>query len=262
MKLEQLFEATLNINTLIDYIYEESFKTFIDEIDKYRHGKRLNMSRIKLKTMEFSPKLIISKMHSPNIKSAMIDHPVTIKTGVFPRGSYFSTTEKTIYISFHQGVYDLLQQHAGRNKYRELSTTIPTPLKKNFEQELNGSKVRSSISHEISHWMRDAKHGRQLTKMVDRANESPSSAGKILNRGTSAIYLSDYEMDALVHGIKQIKRDYDQAEWDSFTLSDLFDKDPASMTNMNNFNTQQQKQFKKLLLKRLNRERLLGKKMR
>lgn len=262
MKLDQLFEATLNINTIIDYIYKEAFKTFIDEIDNYRKGRRLNMNRIKLKTTEFTPKLILQKMHSPNIKNAMTDLPVTIKAGVFPRGSYYSTVEKTIYISFHQGVYDVLQQHAGVNKYRELSVDIPPQLRKNFEQELNGSKVKASIAHEISHWMRDAKHGKQITKMVDKAQESPSRASKTFTRGQSDIYLTDYEMDALVHGIKQIKRDYDQAEWDSFTLSDLFDKDPASMTNMNNFNKQQQKQYKKLLLKRLHRERLLGKKMR
>jgi len=264
MKLESLFEATLNINTLIDYIYKEGFEEFINEIQNYKLGRKVRINKIHLKNMEFSSNMLISKMHSPNIKKVLMNNPITIRTGVYPRGSYYSPTENTIYISFNEQVYDILIQNISTKKYREMiSSSVPIQMHKNFEQELNGIKIKATISHEISHWMRDALHGKQITKMVTRAYEAPVSKRKnIFSRGTGDDYLTDYEMDALIHGIKQTKRSYDDQEWDTFTLNDLYDIDPSINVLVRGFKGVQKRKFMRMLLTRMNREGLLGKRMK
>jgi len=263
MKLCNLFEATLNINTLIDYIYKEGFEDFINEVQKYKIGKKVIIKKIHLKDMEFSSKLLISKMHSPNIKNTLRNNPVTIRTGVFLRGSYYSPTENTIYISINEQAYDILIQNISTKKYKEMVlSSVPLQMRKNFDQELNGIKIKATISHEISHWMRDVSHGKQITKMVTRAHKNPNKSKKILNRGTGDDYLTDYEIDALMHGIKQTKRAYDDQEWDTFTLNDLYDIDPAVNVLVTGFKGEQKRKFMRLLLTRMNREGLLGRNMK
>lgn len=263
MKLYNLFEATLNINTLIDYIYKEGFEEFVNEIQNYKLGRKARINKIHLKNMEFSSELLISKMHSPNIKNTLRNHPVTIRTGVFSRGSYYSPKENTIYISINEQAYDILIQNISTKKYREMiQSSVPLQMQKNFEQELNGIKIKATISHEISHWMRDALHGKQITKMVTRAHQNPNKSKRILNRGTGDDYLTDYEIDALIHGIKQTKRAYDDREWDTFTLDDLYDIDPAVNVLVKGFRGSQKRTFMRLLLTRMNREGLLGRNMK
>lgn len=261
MILQQLFEATLNINSAVDYIYKEAFKSFIDEIQNYKKGRAVNKKKLRLPTVEFSPKLLISKLHSPNIKKVIQDNPVTIKAGVFTKGSYYDTINKVIYISFNMEAYNRLGQNVGLRKYNEIFNGIPPHLHRNFEQELSGAKIKSTIAHEISHWVRDTQHDKHITRMVDRAKENPSKRKRILNRGTGDDYLTDYEMDALIHGMEQIKRAYPQEEWDTFTLADVFELDPSAMSLLLGFKGRQRDQFMKLIIKRMSREGLLGKNM-
>jgi hypothetical protein len=87
---------------------------------------------------------------------------------------------------------------------------------------------------------------------------------KVLSQGKLHKNMAFYEVDAQIHAIKQLKRTF-KKEWDNLTLLDLFYKIP-SLRNIAKslyfLGKDVYKIWMKDLVKRMNRENLLGKFMR
>ena len=84
---------------------------------------------------------------------------------------------------------------------------------------------------------------------------------KIKLRGKSDEFLTDYEINAQIHSIKQLKRS-NRDLWDLFSFKNMVDESPALITIRSNLNAQQYKEWKKLILKRMYREGLVGDSMK
>jgi len=260
VKLQQLNEATLKIDRLVDFFYDEVFTNFIKEIDKFKQGRNANFY---VKDQKFTMRDIPQRFITDEIRMAYETIPVVFYVGVYLRGSFYSPQKHKVQMSFNSGVMDILD-NAKRNglSYEQMLGAIPKTQQPNFKSELSGVKVRGSIAHEVSHWMRDAIHGKQLSKMLTRADKDPRNRAKILHKGMGDDYLTDYEIDAIIHDIVDVRRRYSKDEWDDLTIEDLLDITPTVNITRAKLRGKQRELFMKLILKRMNRERLIGRNMK
>lgn len=108
------------------------------------------------------------------------------------------------------------------------------------------------------------------------AARTPKQVKRILNRNEADTYMTDYEMNATVHGIAQLKKDFPRLyggskeladqEWETITFKELLGIDPAIRTTYerikHDLSPKDLMRWKKLLLSRLAREGLLGRRMK
>ena len=113
---------------------------------------------------------------------------------------------------------------------------------------MTDTAIKTSIYHELSHWIRDSLDNQSVRKAI---------------KNRKAQIDSKVEIDAQVHVISLLHQMYKE-EWDSLTLLDLMQLKPAlrvpfrtTKDNKKRFN-----QYQKDLLTRLNREGILGKNMK
>ena len=140
--------------------------------------------------------------------------------------------------------------------------------------ELN---IKQRISHELNHWIDDTSHGRFLMNRQLKAKEIEDNPilddktkekliQKIMSQNKELIILSDTEANSIIQQIQTIKNNVSKKEWDKFSLEDLFvrsgslyslAKNIRDTIGLSGFND-----WQKDLIKRLNREKLLGNNMK
>ena len=118
---------------------------------------------------------------------------------------------------------------------------------------------------------KDVKYNNYLYKLIKRAYNIPSNRPnrvkkmiKILATGKSNTRVTTYEIDAQIHAIKQIKR-LNTDKWDDLELVDLFFKYPVLRNiamELINIDYQIYVEWVKDIVKRLQRENLLGDNMK
>ncbi len=134
---------------------------------------------------------------------------------------------------------------------------------KRITGEMHPSSIKKTIAHELSHWASDTTHNRYIDKMLIKAQETDDKnvtlTGKAKIPGQT-----HYELDATIHGLKQQKRAHSKT-WNKMDLKDLIFLDPTLYAIGSQIARMGQKEFdlwQKDLVKRMQREKLLGKKMR
>ena len=162
------------------------------------------------------------------------------------------------------------------------------------DAEITEFKLKGTINHELSHWIRNAQTGhidKIFRKVADKTkaakeagdiNKEDAARMKVLKQGTFNTVVTDYEMDAYIHTIMEYKRSIGLKKYNFKKLSDFFIEIPsfrAIIIHFRRYKTQNisdnsyvssikldwQKlwiDWQKKLIKRLDREKLLGKNMR
>jgi hypothetical protein len=77
--------------------------------------------------------------------------------------------------------------------------------------------------------------------------------------------MTHFEIDAQIHGIKTLKQQHTTAQWNKMTIEELLDFYPplhGTWTTTKQYGKEVNDIWKKLLLKRMAREKILGKNMR
>ncbi len=249
---EYLAEKTFNIGKDVDYIYNRAFKSHIDRFNKT--GKLPDVGTYD----QFSSKLLKSKTAQQANKSK----PIIINCGIFKKGSYYSTLENIMFISLN---LNAIQAYRDRWQFSPNDT-------KSIENEITEVRVKATTYHELSHWLSDTLHNFYIYDLMTRAynmshQDVPEVMDKIenlVNLGKKERNITHYEIDAQIHALKQLKRTL-KKEWDSLNIIDLFYK----YSSLRNIGRSLYKMDKKLyttwikdLIKRMNREGILGKSMR
>lgn len=268
MKIQQLNEALFNTKEIVNFIYNDYFKQYQDILIKYiTSGKPLKQEFPKMPAKQYSPQQLFYNIKDPVFHKALTINPVHIYCGAFKTGSYYNPIDQAIYISFNISIYNILRTQADSNTFDELADMLDKRMIPNFKTELNGTGMQHTIAHEISHWLDDTYNSGHLKKMVSSVKllGTRNQKDKLLNRGEVDTYLTDYEINAIVHGVAAIK-DFqnDQEMWDSMTWRDLLDIDSSirsSFIDIRNIGEEHGKDFIKKLYTRLHREGLLGKRM-
>lgn len=250
-----LEEKTFSIDKDVNFIYRHFFKPFIDKLNKGKCDK--------LESAAFYSTILKSN----EAKMATKLNPVKIVTGTFKDGSFYMPTEHMIQISFNYSAYTLMNMYDGSviNTIRAL----PPEQIKRFKQEINGSAIKSTIYHELSHWIDDTLHNKHITNTIKKALQvsDRQKQTNILAKGNLDPVASKYEINAQIHAIKKAKTQ-NKNIWDTITFNDLLTLIPAlhSVYNVllridkqNSSNSLEQ--WRKELKHRMSREGLLGKNM-
>jgi len=132
---------------------------------------------------------------------------------------------------------------------------------RSFREDFRGEKIKNSIAHELSHWLNDTKNNNNImTKLMNAKGKNVSI--EVL-QGLDNVALTDFERDAQIHQIAQMKRKISQAVWDSLSFEEMLSRDNSLYRAIwIRLSKKDQKTWKKLILKRMAREKLLGKNMR
>jgi len=264
MRVSDIFEATFNTDEIVDYIYDNVFADYIKKIQEWKNGKTTNEPVI-ISNKTFEPEKLSKEIKDPVFKKAMKENPIKIKAGVRD-GNYYYPTKHLISITFNDELYAMMNRYISANKsFMEFIGNLPLALRKNILTEVNGNKVKGSISHEISHWLDDTNNQKHITKMINvAAGEQYHKQSKTFNRGEADQYMTDYEINAQTHALKQLKRSIGQEAWDKLTFNDLYAIEPSLRVNkerISKISPEALKRFVKLTLRRMHRENLLGKNM-
>jgi hypothetical protein len=267
MKISEILltEAVFNTDAAVDFIYDIAYKYYVDELKKWMNGKQI--APIGLRNVTFDSEELLRYINDPAIRRALALNPIRVAAGISDGGNIYSPRAKTVFISFNAVLHKMIYEALIHNRsFEEFLTQFDKRHHANITQELRGETVKGSIAHEISHWMTDTFHNQHISKLVMKAGAATNIGRRqdIMNKGEVNTYMTDYEIDAQVHAIRQLRRPHTQASWDLLTLDDLLDASPPMRTVVDDIariDRSQLSRYFKLLLRRLHRERLLGKNM-
>jgi len=240
-----LTEKTFAIGADVDYIYKNFFKKFVNTVNK-------NPNKVKdFPVTKFSS----SELKSKKAQMAHKENPVTIYTGVFDTSAYYPFESK-ITLSLNKSVIILLKSHS----IEEIKRMLGDKEFKRFMNEMTPGSIKGTIYHELSHWISDTLYDKNITKRIIKAKEKNTYTPMVKFGET---YFTDYELDAQVHAIKQLKRDYSK-EWNDLTWDDIITKKSSFNVigkALKKASKEAREDYRKRMIKRLNREKLLGKGM-
>jgi len=246
-----LLEKTFKISKDVDYIYKNGgFKEFIEDFKK---GKINYLNKI-IRKDSFNFKIIKSdELKGIDSRKAHLANPVNIYCGVFSGGPFYNPGEKSIFISFNQSALYAIAA----------KLDIPPTQQKRLDNEITEFKIKASISHELSHWISDSLYNSYIGKLLNKAQEFQDT--DIIKLNNKDVNMTYFEIDAQIHSIKEMKRNF-KSTWDSWTLLDIFEKSVSlggiarnlyQLYGQDILNT-----WQKMLIKRMHREKLLGKNMK
>lgn len=254
---EILLEKTFNIDSDVDYIYEKSgFSKFLEQFNAGEKPFKEELDLLKsIRNIIFS-KILSSELQSEDCINAHRHNPVDIFTGISIFGSHYNPNSKSIFVSFnvsalkvyYDGDIDFLSQHQ----------------KESIHNEFTEQRIKIAIYHELSHWISDSLYNKHIRRILNRAIElnNPDIA-KLKQKDVNMTY---FEIDAQVHSIKELRRNYTEAEWNELYLKDIMVKYPSLFavykTLKNEYGLDIALLWQKNLTKRLYREGLLGENMK
>lgn len=264
MRLQNyLNEKTFNVSADIDYIYKRAFKK---PIDLFKKGKYHEFAKFVFGSKKIMGDYIFDNFTSSDLKSKTSQKadkmkPVRIYCGISSKGNMYDPIINNIVLSINYSAFNLLRDaNFDINIVKE--QLKPTGNFDQFLSEFSETKIKSSIYHEISHWLNDTLHNLNIMRRAEKAIEY-KSLKPVLGKHKD-VNLTDFEVDAQVHAIKQMKRQ-NRKRWDELTWYDLTTMNPSLREIFRKlfFITQKErKEYFKRLMKRLHRENLLGDKMK
>jgi len=238
-------EKTFNIKKDVDFLYDKGFKSFIDTFQK--SGELSIIDYIELSS---------GKLQTNDSRKAHKENPITIKMG-FTHITAYNPFTRTIYISVPEKAYTFFL-----NKEDE-ATTIKSNIIA-YQNDLTENRIKASIAHELSHWISDSLHSSHLKKLFTISkNLNDADYIKLKHEDVNMTY---FEIDAQIHGIKNLKQRYNIKDWDEITTESLF----MMYTSLRNiyyilyktYGLDICKIWLKALFKRMSREKLLGQNMK
>jgi hypothetical protein len=251
-----LNEKTLDLDKDVDFIYDKCFKKHMKNLNNLYVGKefgKVNSSQLK---------------SEPAVEAHKIK-PIEIRCGVFEHGSLYHNRENFIQVSIN--AYAVRSLESFSYNFDVVLSLLPSnEVRKTFKAEFTEAKIKGSIYHELAHWIDDVLHGQHLSKRSRKAYSELISgrkkeAYKILNQRRKYVTLAPYEIEGQIHSIKQMKRSY-KDKWDELSFFEMVELNGSLASIISTFNRANDKKavkdWVKAILKRMSREKLLGKNMK
>jgi len=251
-----LYENTFDIDKDVDYIYDKFFKKIVEDFK----NKKVDNNYIKYvdsKTYEIDS----SELKTEDAKKANAINPIKIYGKFFTSdSSYYDVKKQIIVLAFkkpniqilidYNYDYEKIKNDYGKNQFEYLMKQV-------------SEGVKSTIAHELSHWINDSLHNRFANKLADLVKKYNNP--ELWNLGEKDVNLTYFEIDAQIHGIKSIKKLKGHL-WDSMKMDDLFMEYPSLRSIGNRvyhlYGKDVLEIWEKNFLKRMHREGLLGKNMK
>lgn len=252
-----LLEKTFNIDSDVDYVFENG--GFIDFLKAFNDGERPYADVVKsIHSIKHEVFDIISssKLQTEDCINAHRLNPIDIYTGITILGSHYSPKNKSIFISLNHSALDVY--YSGDIHF------LSSFDKEKIHNEITEQRIKISIHHELSHWISDSLYNKHIGRIINRALEL--NAPDIMKLKQKDVNMTYFEIDAQVHSIKELKRNYDEKEWNKLSLKDIMIKYPSLSAVYRELTSKYGLDvaflWQKNLTKRLYREGLLGNNMR
>jgi len=191
--------------------------------------------------------------------------PIYIFGGVFTTESKIIFDKKIkdrnyIIISLNKELIEIyIKSDFDFRKMKNFISEKEIQIAKNMLKE---SYVKSMIYHELSHWLNNTLHNDHIEKVVYLAKKYDNP--ELLKLKTKDINLTHFEIDAQIHGLKQVYKD-NKLKWDKINIPQLFTIYPSLYsvyTDVKDYGKAIVDIWLQTLIKRMNRENLLGKSMK
>ena len=267
-----LKEKLYKLNDDIDYIYDTSFKQFIEDF-KNKNLKDLKsycinndisnsvLSKYKIEGYIFSM-LSTNDLKTPDSVHANSLLSVPIFCGSFKTGSFHQFNKKKnpyIQLSLPKSVVDIIYEHG----YNFSDTLLSKSTKRQFDNSLREGSVKSIISHELVHWIDNAEYD-VFGKIIGSAKTKAEREDALLLKQLH-VDMTYFEIQAQIHSIEQMKR-LDSVLYEEWSLETLLEQIP-SLANIvyslyKKYDMSIVNIWLKFLIKRMDRENLLGKNMK
>lgn len=245
-------EKLFNVDDDVDYIIEKSgIEEFYNQV---KEGKTPHFYEI-IDDKEVAFLAIdSSELKSEDAIKANEVNPISIFIG-FPNGklgSHYNPLDKYILVSPNRTAFKIL--------YKKEDDFLSDQELKTFKNEFKLERLKHALAHELSHWISDSLYSSHIQKIIDRANElNDAEYMKLKKHDVNMTY---FEIDAIVHSIKELKRQYTQEEWDQLTFREIMLEYTAlsavDKTLKSKYGLEIALIWQKNLFKRMQREGLLG----
>jgi hypothetical protein len=259
-KLKQIFnEATFSLENDVDYIWDNYFKIVLDS---YKITPEFYFEKL-LDYKSVYNTFPSSQLPSNWSKQATAVKPCEIRVGCFTQGSRYINTEKTaiIEISLPKDLIIHLDKNGLKNK--QLLQKFPVLI-----QKFSKPALKSTIAHELTHWLSDSLRNNHLLQSAlnynNKKEKAETNKRKEQLRFDFAVK-AYYEIDACIHGLKEVKRKYSQTSWDNFSFNKTLMINPTLLETILEFKNKEEYVydcFIQKLFNRLLKEDLLGKNMK
>lgn len=214
-------------------------KEFREVINKYDNGTPLKV-------------FDSSQLRSKAAREAHALNPVKIYTYLIGDGNMYTPTKSTIYISLETGIYYAMSSGLSGVPFHQIHM---------LKNETLDSRIKSTIRHELTHWIDDSIHNFYITKAI-KSTQSVKQAGgnwekhlqKTLWAGERDPYLGPHEINAYVHQIAELKRRIGAVKYNKLTWRDLLTLIPS----LDYSDTRLGADFRRKIFTRLARENLIG----
>ena len=263
----KLEEKLYNISKDVNFIYKQAFETFIKDFKNNTLKNRDEYEDTKSTRSVGWGDYIFKELHTSQLKSddckkANESLSIPIICGVFKDGSFHSFQKDNnpyIQISLHQDIVNMLYRD-GKDFNKKITGKS---IQKRALNELSEGRIKSTIAHELSHWIDNANYD-IFDKIVGKA-QTPQERKELLKLKNENVDMTYFEIQGQIHGVSALKT-VNKKIWDKITLEDLFEMyTPLANIAIKLHRNYREEVFTiwiKLLVLRLARENLLGDKMR
>lgn len=253
----RLSETLYSVQKDVDYIYENAFKQFIDDIKNKTYKDRSTYEMSFDGTFVF---LFSSNLKTPLCVKAHGINPITIFCGSFKDGSFYSFREARMQISINRESIDTFY----KNKDKLLNPKIKnSAIERMILNDLNITKTKASIAHELAHWIDESNYS-VIAKIIGDEKDQ-EVIKKLMTLGYKDVDMTYFEIQAQIHGIKQLKNRH-KKYWNTYSLEKVFELYPAlfhvASKLITEYNEDTLRIWVHFLYKRMNREHLLGNNMK
>lgn len=238
-----LTEKLMDVDDDVDYLYNTFFKDIIEGI---RQNKTITPDMVSKQLTNTG--VLLSEL---SVKAHELN-PCTII--LFNKLNVYEPGKRNIYITISpEALYFLLEKNGN---YKDAYNSLYDEDKPTFENDLSEARVKGSIHHELTHWIDDTLNNKHIYNLLRKSSLNPEYGNKRLKY----INVHPLEIQAQIHNIKQLYRYYKNT-WDEMSFEEMLNKNP-SFYFLQLLPNDVKATWKKNMLKRMNREGLLGKNMK
>ena len=253
---DRLNEKLFSIEDDVDYIIEESgIEDFYKDVESGEmpyYTEIINDEEIAFLVMKSD------ELRSEDAVKAHDVNPISIFIGFATGniGSHYNPKDKYLLASPTRSAFKVF--YLGEEDKLEASK------RETLKKDLSLERLKYALAHELSHWISDSLHNKHIESIIDRANDlNDAEYMKLKKQDVNMTY---FEIDAIIHSIKEMKRRYSEEEWNNLTFRDIM-LDYTALNTVDNllkerYGLEVALIWQKNLFQRMHREGLLGKNMR
>jgi 8-oxo-dGTP pyrophosphatase MutT (NUDIX family) len=242
-----LTEKLTNVDSDVDLLYNKYFKTDIDELNKTGIIRKEMFEEYQGDNTNILNSEDSIKANETNICELIINNRL---------GNAYRPSTKTIFLSANRNAINYVLNEFNGDYNDALDSLKGGNQYNSFKMEFTEERIKGSIHHELAHWIDDTNNNQHIYKRTEIAS-------KLGTRDINNVPVDSTKMEiqGQIHNIKQVYNKYKE-NWNELSLRDLFNLTPTLNIVFNNLKDSFKKQWVKDLILRMNRENLLGDKMK